>query len=85
LVNEKAYGKSRDALYDHLKNSGYYARRYFYPLISEFSTYRGLESAQNLPVAKQISEQVLCLPLFDGLTDEQVKDICRVISENKGV
>ena len=49
LIKREKYGKSRDELYEHLKKNGFYARRYFYPLISEFSTYSSLESAQNLP------------------------------------
>jgi dTDP-4-amino-4,6-dideoxygalactose transaminase len=60
---------SRDALYDALRASDIWARRYFYPLISEFPTYRGLPSAltANLPVASEISRQVLCLPIYPAL------------------
>lgn len=64
----------RDALYEKLREAGIYSRRYFYPLISEFSSYRGLPSAkrENLPVATRIAEQVLCLPIYPALgADEQ--------------
>ncbi len=81
LIKREKYGKSRDELYEHLKKNGFYARRYFYPLISEFSTYSSLESAQNLPLAKSISRKVLCLPLFDELEEEQVKNICQLIKD----
>ncbi|MBI9061913.1 MAG: DegT/DnrJ/EryC1/StrS family aminotransferase [Marinilabiliaceae bacterium] len=81
LIDKTRYGKTRDELYNHLKDKGYYARRYFYPLISEFSTYAGLESSKHLPVAKSISEQVLCLPLYDGLLKEQVQEICQLIKD----
>jgi len=81
FIDEGKYGVSRDDLYKKLKASNIYGRRYFYPLISSFPTYRGLESAMpaNLPVASRIAEQVLCLPIFPDLDqDEQycIIDIC---------
>ena len=64
LINKEKYGITRDELYQKLKDNNIYGRRYFYPLISQFSTYRGLPSAQseNLPIAEKIAEKVLCLP-----------------------
>ena len=72
---------SRDELYEKMKEHNVYGRRYFYPLISTFSTYRGLESAtkENLPVATRIAEQVICLPMYYGLTDEDVVRITQLI------
>ena len=69
---------SRDDLYSAMRDQGIAARRYFYPLISEFPTYRGLPSAEsdNLPIASEISQQVLCLPIFPGL---DIKDQQRII------
>ena len=73
LVDETQYGLSRDALYGKLKSDNIYSRWYFYPLCSDFPTYRGLPSAapSNLPVATKIAQQVLCLPMFAGLTEEE--------------
>jgi len=65
---------SRDELYERLRAEGVYARRYFYPLISDLPMYRDLPSAKpaNLPVAQAVAKQILCLPLFpDLLADEQ--------------
>lgn len=78
FVDEKEYGMSRDALYFKMKEQGVYGRRYFYPLISTFSTYRGLPSAtpENLPVAHQMADSVICLPMHHQLTDS---DIVRVL------
>lgn len=61
----------RDALYEYLKTFGVMARRYFYPLISEFPSYRGLPSAapDHLPVATEVSRRVLCLPIHPNLDD----------------
>lgn len=63
------YPLSRDELYQKLKSKGVYARRYFYPLISDFPMYRGLPSAEpaNLPVAAKAAQQVLCLPIYPAL------------------
>lgn len=74
---------SRDALYDRLKSNGYHARRYFYPLISDFPMYRGLPSARrdNLPVAVVTAERILCLPIYPDLADETVQHIVELIAE----
>lgn len=72
---------SRDDLYDRLKDKGVVARRYFFPLISEFEPYRDLASSgsNNLPVATRAAAQVLCLPLFPDLSAAQVDLICDII------
>lgn len=82
FVDEEKYGISRDELYARMKEHNIYGRRYFYPLISTFSTYRGLESAtkENLPVATEKAEQVICLPMYYGLTDEDVDRILKEIA-----
>lgn len=74
FINEEKYGMSRDALYEKMKQSNIYGRRYFYPLISEFSTYKGLESANptNLPNAHKLANSVICLPMHHALTDEDI-------------
>lgn len=81
FINEKVYRKSRDELYFYLKENSIYSRRYFYPLISDFPTYRGLESANNnkLPNAKELAEKVLCLPIYPGLEDEEIRRIVDLI------
>ena len=81
FINEKEYGMSRDALYEKMKTAGIYGRRYFYPLISTFSTYRGLESARpsNLPNAHKMAEEVICLPMHHGLSEEDVDRVLRCI------
>jgi len=88
LIDESEYGRSRDYVYEKLKNDQIYTRRYFYPLISQFPTYKGLESAKpnNLPVAETISQKVLCLPIYPLLLEENVSLIVKNIVENfKGV
>jgi dTDP-4-amino-4,6-dideoxygalactose transaminase len=81
LIDEKKYGKSRDEVYENFKEHNIFARRYFYPLISQFPTYRSLPSAhkENLPVANQMAEQVLCLPISPELSIENVLIICSLL------
>ncbi len=82
FVNEKEYGMSRDALYERLKQNNIFGRRYFYPLISEFSMYRGLESSapEHLPVAHKIANQVICLPIYSDLDLKTVEIISSIIN-----
>lgn len=83
FVNEKEYGISRDALYEKMKASNIFGRRYFYPLISQFPTYRGLDSAkpENLKTAQKIADEVICLPNYPSLTEENVERICEILSK----
>lgn len=78
FVDAEKYGMTRDELYLKMKSKNVFARRYFYPLISDFSTYKGLPSAfpANLPNAHKMSDSVICLPMHHLLSDE---DIHRVI------
>ena len=80
FIDAEEYSMTRDELYFKMKENGVLGRRYFYPLISEFSTYRGLESAkpENLPVATKIAGSVICLPMYHNLTEE---DTDRVIEQ----
>lgn len=81
FVDAEQYGMTRDELYFKLKEHNILGRRYFYPLISDFSTYRGLDSSnkENLPVATQKAEQVICLPMYYGLKEEEVNNIIQNI------
>ncbi|EHN66825.1 DegT/DnrJ/EryC1/StrS family aminotransferase [Comamonas testosteroni] len=83
VLVQSDYPLSRDALYQKLKDQGIHARRYFYPLISDFPMYRGLPSAERdrLPVAANAAEQVLCLPIYPTLSNEQQARIVAVIAE----
>ena len=83
FVDKKKYGVSRDKLYEKLKEHNIYGRRYFYPLISNFSTYKALDSAkpENLPVAERIAEQVICLPIYPELAIYDVEIITQLIKK----
>lgn len=83
FIDEKVYGTSRDALYAKMKEANVLGRRYFYPLISEFSTYRGLDSANpaNLPNAHKMADSVLCLPMHHALSEEDIARVLDCIKE----
>lgn len=77
FIDAKKYGMTRDELYFKMKEQGILGRRYFYPLISDFTTYRGLPSAtkENLPVATKMANEVICLPMHHSLSDNDVERI----------
>ena len=81
FVDAQKYGMTRDELYFKMKEQGVWGRRYFYPLISQFSTYRGLTSAapENLPVATKMANEVICLPMHHALTDVDVQRVLNCI------
>lgn len=81
FINAAKFGMTRDELYFKMKEQNVLGRRYFYPLISEFSTYRGLPSAnpQNLPVATRIANEVICLPMHHELSDNDLERVLNCI------
>ena len=81
FINAEEYGTNRDDLYNILKENNIYGRRYFYPLISQFPMYSSMNSAkaENLPVATKKADQVICLPLYPDLLDNEIIEIVKVI------
>ncbi len=77
FIDAEKYGMTRDELYLKMKEQNVLGRRYFYPLISEFTTYRGLPSSapENLPNAHKMADSVICLPMHHELSDEDVNRI----------
>ena len=72
---------ARDELYFKMKEQGVLGRRYFYPLISDFTTYRGLPSAtkENLPVATKMADEVICLPMHHQLSNTDIEKILEIV------
>lgn len=83
FVDAEKYGMTRDELYFKMKDANVLGRRYFYPLISEFSTYRGLESArpENLPNAHKMANSVICLPMHHALSEEDIERTITAITK----
>lgn len=82
FISAEEYGMTRDELYFKMKEKGVLGRRYFYPLISTFSTYRGLPSAtpENLPVATKIANEVICLPMHHALSDLDIQRVLELVA-----
>ena len=83
FVDAEKYGMTRDELYFKMKEANVLGRRYFYPLISEFTTYRGLPSANpdNLPNAHKMANSVICLPMHHELSEEDMDRIIKTITK----
>ena len=81
ILVDSSFPLTRDALWEKLKDYGIYARRYFYPLLTDLSIYQGLPSAnaENLPIAKAISESILCLPIFPNLGETEQRQLANII------
>jgi len=77
------YGMTRDELYFKMKERNVLCRRYFYPLISEFTTYRGLPSTarENLPQAHKMANSVICLPMHHAFSSEEIQRILNAVME----
>jgi len=84
ILVDAGHALGRDGLYQHLREQGVVARRYFYPLISDFPMYRGLPSSDSakLPAARAASDQVLCLPIYPALADADVERIAALVRES---
>lgn len=81
FVDAEKYGMTRDELYFKMQENGIYGRRYFYPLISTFPTYRGLPSSSkdNLPNATKMADEVICLPMHQSLSDDDIQRVLMYI------
>lgn len=85
LVTDE-YPISRDELYQQMKNDNIHVRRYFYPLISDMPMYRDLAQAAmaQLPNATAVAQQVLCMPIYDGLEDDDFNRVIQLVASTQG-
>ena len=79
LIDESKFGFDRNHLYDYLLSQGIFARKYFYPIITEIGCYKSEYINTNVEIAKKMSKQILCLPLYNGLKLTDIKRICDLI------
>lgn len=81
FIDGNKFGMSRDEMYYKMKEQGVLSRRYFYPLISNFPTYRGLPSAnkENLPLGNKMADEVLCLPMHHAISEEDINRVINLI------
>lgn len=83
VLIEDEFPKTRDQIYTELREKDIFARRYFYPLTSRYSCYEGKFDAFRTPVAEEIAEKILCLPLFADLPDETIDTICGLMTARR--
>jgi len=81
IVDPYIFGHTRDDVFNALSGEGIYARKYFYPLISEFECYRGIFDNCSNPVAERIANSVLTLPMYGEIDYQIVDRICKIIEE----
>ncbi|MBL7214320.1 MAG: DegT/DnrJ/EryC1/StrS family aminotransferase [Phycisphaerae bacterium] len=78
-IEECRFGMSRDQLYEKLKEYNIYARRYFYPLICDFPCYKNIQVQDPLRTARNVASHILTLPIYAGLSPDEVNQICDII------
>lgn len=79
VVDENAFGVSRNEIFSALAQEGIGARKYFYPITSAFECFHGKYDPASTPVALRVSEQVLTLPMYADLALEDVDRICEAV------
>lgn len=79
VVFEDSFGATRDEVYDALVQQGIFARKYFYPLVSDYACYRSSFNSQRTPVAASVARRVLTLPMYADLSPFHVERICRIV------
>ena len=80
-IDKEKTGFSRDELYGALRDQDIFARKYFYPAVNDLECYRSI--ANETPIAHDVSLNILTLPIYEGLTLEEVDKICDVILSMK--
>lgn len=79
LVDETQFKKTRDELYTMLTEYNVFARKYFYPLITNTVPYA--EAKADVPVAQYVSDRILCLPIFGDMRVDEAEQVCDIIKE----
>ena len=79
VVFEDAFASTRDKVFEALANQGIYARKYFYPLISDYACYQGMFDSSETPIAREVASRVLTLPMYADLTLGEVDAVCDLI------
>ena len=83
VIDEKKFGATRNEVFDNLAKNNVHARKYFYPLTSEFDCFHGKYDIHKTPVAVHISKRVLTIPMYADLDLEDVKRISKIIADSK--
>ena len=83
IIDEKTFGCNRDELVERLKRKSIFSRKYFYPTTNNADCYKNTFNNHNTPIADVISNNVITLPLYAGMTMETVDYVCDAISNSR--
>lgn len=83
ILIEQEYGKSRDELYDYLKENNVYCRKYFYPITADQACFKNKYKNTMLPIARNITKDILVLPIYEELSIKSILNICNIIKNIK--
>jgi len=83
VIDEKAFGSTRNEVFVALAENDIHARKYFYPLTNAFDAYHNRFDPNKTPMALQISKRVLTIPLYADLLIDDVKRVCAIIKQCK--
>ncbi|MBQ6817252.1 MAG: DegT/DnrJ/EryC1/StrS family aminotransferase [Bacilli bacterium] len=83
VFDKEKFGLNRDEVYELLLKNDIFTRKYFYPLINDFGCYKSEYSSNDTPVAKEVASNVLTLPMYADLKEEEIDRICNIIKEVK--
>ncbi|MBP9989028.1 MAG: DegT/DnrJ/EryC1/StrS family aminotransferase [Ruminococcus sp.] len=81
VVDKEKFGQNRDELMETLQKENIYSRKYFYPITNTFDCFNGKFDVNETPVALEISKNVLTLPIYSDLTEENINRICDIITK----
>lgn len=84
LIDEMAFGKTRDEVFSALEADGVFPRKYFYPLASDYGCYRGRFASSRTPVAQYVADRILTLPIYGSLELSDVDRICGLVAGCRG-
>lgn len=79
LIDSSAFGITRDDVFEQLKQYNVYTRKYFYPLVTDFECYKKDYDSLHTPVAKYVSNNILTLPIYGDLREEDTVKICEIL------
>jgi dTDP-4-amino-4,6-dideoxygalactose transaminase len=79
LIEPREFGMSADALASSLGSEGVATKRYYSPPVHRMTAYRSIVGNASLPATDRAAERALTLPLWIGMTGEQVFEVATLI------
>ena len=74
---------SRDNLHKNLKYDNVFARKYFYPIATEYGCYKHLKNNASVKTAYKTSLNIMTLPIYSNMPLDVVDYVCNSIKKYK--